>query len=646
MKRLISILLSFTMLLSVSAGVDFSAYSQTSDEVTVVNPIYEDIADYDDLTEELDDISDDGTVNNRTRSASSYGTKAQAVSTLKKAMVNRTDSITINFTTTTSSTMSSLAQEMFEAAYAQENATAAQEGDYLKWHWKSYSCSGVKQYTSSGYNYSLSYTISYMTTADEEEEVDEKISEIISSLDLDGKSTYRQLKLIHDYVCEQIRYDYDHVYTSSYLAQYTTYAALFDGYAVCQAYATLFYRLCWEVDISTRVITSYYHAWNISELDGSFYNIDCTWDDTENDDTSDENGNYWSDTYTYNYFLCGSQEFDDSSHEREDEYLTDEFNEEYPMADSRYVCTHSDIEYSVPDGADCTVGFDMNKVCANCGEILGTETVSATSHTYSEEIIAATCTTDGYTLHTCTLCGNSYESDAVEATGHTVVTDKAVAATCTSTGLTKGSHCSVCGTVITAQTTVAKLGHTYKSVVTKATLEKNGKIVKSCTRSGCSAKTTTTIYYPKTIKLSSTSYTYDGETHKPSVTVKDSKGNKISSKYYTVTYSNSKSKYVGKYTVKIKFKGNYSGTKTLTYTIKPRATTISKITAKSKGFTVKWSRKTAQTTGYQIQYSTSKDFSNAKTVTISKNSTGSKTISKLKAKKKYYVRVRTYKTVK
>ena len=80
--------------------------------------------------------------------------------------------------------------------------------------------------------------------------------------------------------------------------------------------------------------------------------------------------------------------------------------------------------------------------------------------------------------------------------------------------------------------------------------------------------------------------------------------------------------------------------------LKPSATTISKVTAKSKGFTVKWKKQTKNTTGYQIQYSTDKNFKkNNKTVTVSKNSTTSKTISKLKAKKKYYVRVRTYKTV-
>ena len=147
------------------------------------------------------------------------------------------------------------------------------------------------------------------------------------------------------------------------------------------------------------------------------------------------------------------------------------------------------------------------------------------------------------------------------------------------------------------------------------------------------------------VALSATSYTYNGKVKKPSVTVKDAKGKKISSKYYTVSYSKGR-KNVGQYTVTIKFKGNYSGTVKKTFTIKPKATTLSKVTAGKKAFTVKWKKQATQTTGYQIQYSTSSKFKSAKTVTVSKNKTTSKKISKLKAKKKYYVRIRTYKTVK
>ena len=190
--------------------------------------------------------------------------------------------------------------------------------------------------------------------------------------------------------------------------------------------------------------------------------------------------------------------------------------------------------------------------------------------------------------------------------------------------------------------------HNYKTRTTKATTSKNGSIVtKCCTACGNVPKDAkvTTIYYPKTITLSTTSYTYNGKVKKPSVTVKDAKGKKISSKYYTVSYSKGR-KNVGRYTVTIKFKGNYSGTVKKTFTIKPKAATLSKVTAGKKAFTVKWKKQTTQTTGYQIQYSTSSKFKNAKTVTVSKNKTTSKKISKLKTKKKYYVRIRTYKTVK
>lgn len=149
----------------------------------------------------------------------------------------------------------------------------------------------------------------------------------------------------------------------------------------------------------------------------------------------------------------------------------------------------------------------------------------------------------------------------------------------------------------------------------------------------------------KKIKLSKTSYVYDGKVKKPSVTVYDSNGKKIDAKYYTVSYAKGR-KNVGRYTVKVTAKGNYKGTLSSSFTIKPKATSISKLTAGKKKFTVKWKKQAVQSTGYQIQHSTSSKFKNAKTVTVSNSKATSKKISKLKAKKKYYVRVRTYKTIK
>ena len=193
--------------------------------------------------------------------------------------------------------------------------------------------------------------------------------------------------------------------------------------------------------------------------------------------------------------------------------------------------------------------------------------------------------------------------------------------------------------------TVAHNTHIYKQMVTKATTAKDGQSYKKC--SVCGAVTgKTVIAKASNIKLSKTAYTYNGKVQKPSVTVKNSKGKALKNGTdYKISYPKGM-KNVGKYTVKVTLKGNYSGSKSMTYNINPKGTSVSKVKAAKKGFKVTWKKQATQTTGYQVQYSTSSKFKKAKTVTISKNKTTSKSVSKLSAKKKYYVRVRTYKTVK
>ena len=254
-----------------------------------------------------------------------------------------------------------------------------------------------------------------------------------------------------------------------------------------------------------------------------------------------------------------------------------------------------------------------------------------------------TCTKDGYKLYTCQICNAQYK-EIIKAKGHTIVTDKGVPATCTGSGLTSGTHCSTCGAIVTAQQIISAKGHTYKRTVTPATTSKDGKIVKKC--SVCGATVTSSIAKIFTVSLSAVNYTYNGGVKTPSVTVKDSKGKKLSKgKDYTVSYSSGR-KNVGRYAVKIKLKGNYSGTVTKTFDIVPKGTSIKKISASKKGFKVYWKAQKKNTTGYEIQYSTAKSFKNAKTVKVSKNSATSQSVAKLSGKKKYFVRVRTYKTVK
>ena len=262
------------------------------------------------------------------------------------------------------------------------------------------------------------------------------------------------------------------------------------------------------------------------------------------------------------------------------------------------------------------------------------------AHDYGSDNVCDTCGYDKTVPHT-----------------HNLTLVAAKAATCTTGGKEAYYKCEGCGkfyedvlgtkeiTDLASWGNIAKIAHTTKQTVTKATPTANGKIVNYC--SVCK-KTLSTTVIPKasSIKLKATSLTYNGKVRTPKVIVKDRTGKTlVKNTDYTVSYAKGR-KYVGKYAVKITFKGKYSGTKTLYFTIKPKATSISSLTAGSKKFTVKWKKQATQTTGYQVQYSASSKFSKAKTVTVGKNTTVSKKISKLSGKKKYYVRVRTYKTVK
>ena len=114
-------------------------------------------------------------------------------------------------------------------------------------------------------------------------------------------------------------------------------------------------------------------------------------------------------------------------------------------------------------------------------------------HKFGEWTITeeASCTKDGEKVRVCSLC-NKTETETIPATGHTEVIDKAVAATCTKTGLTEGIHCSVCNAVIKAQETVPAKGHKYVDTVVKPTYTAKGYTLHKCSVCGESYKDTYT----------------------------------------------------------------------------------------------------------------------------------------------------------
>ena len=126
------------------------------------------------------------------------------------------------------------------------------------------------------------------------------------------------------------------------------------------------------------------------------------------------------------------------------------------------------------------------------GSLVDGETLSGISYsrdageTAGENNITATETSGSNSNYVLTL-----QTGKLTIVDHTVVTDSAVAPTCTTTGLTEGSHCSVCSKVITAQTTVPALGHDWSgewTVINQPTDTEEGKKEKTCSREGCGVK--------------------------------------------------------------------------------------------------------------------------------------------------------------
>lgn len=182
--------------------------------------------------------------------------------------------------------------------------------------------------------------------------------------------------------------------------------------------------------------------------------------------------------------------------------------------------------------------------------------------------------------------------------------------------------------------------HTYNTITIPATMQADGDFYNKCSVCGATTQSKT-IYRISKVALAKTSYTYTGKSIKPEIIVTDSNGSAISKTDYTVSYKNNT--VPGSAAATIKFKGDYAGTVTKTFTIKPKAAKISKAAGGVRAITVKWSKQKGD--GYEVQYSASRSFAGKKTVSVKSASTKSKKLTKLKSKTKYYVRVRVYKKI-
>ncbi|MBE6687465.1 MAG: hypothetical protein E7591_09615, partial [Ruminococcaceae bacterium] len=143
--------------------------------------------------------------------------------------------------------------------------------------------------------------------------------------------------------------------------------------------------------------------------------------------------------------------------------------------------------YEVTDvvAPTCTVNGYTVYTCSVCGDSYNADPVDAEGHPYEAVVTEPTCTEGGYTTYTCAVCGDTYVADETEALGHTEVIIPAVAPTCTEEGSTEGKYCDVCGEVITAVEVVAPNGHSYEVTdVVAPTCTVNGYTVYTCSVCG------------------------------------------------------------------------------------------------------------------------------------------------------------------
>ena len=223
-----------------------------------------------------------------------YLTETEAVAALRKQMVARKETMTLNVKLPSGTDIEEAVTGIWDKAMEHVSGSGT-TGDYLHWQHSGYDCPPVDYWDD---DTNITFTVTFQrhpktsaiwfTTAAQEAALTNYIrNTVLPQLSLSGKTTYQKVQAIYNWITANVKYDYSHLSDPTYLTQYTAYAAAVQKKAVCQGYANLFYRLANDAGVDCRIITGKAyngtqtedHAWNIVRMeDEKYYCLDATWD--------------------------------------------------------------------------------------------------------------------------------------------------------------------------------------------------------------------------------------------------------------------------------------------------------------------------------------------------------------------------------
>lgn len=350
----------------------------------------------------------------------------------------------------------------------------------------------TKYYKGVFYYHTLDYSVSYERYS----KTIAKLNDVIKSLDLEGKSDYEKCKAIREWIGKNVKYDDEYFKNPGSCPRKNAHnmtGAILDGFAVCDGFANLFHYMASAAGLLTLFeegptkVSGLQHAWNLVQIDGIFYYIDCT------SVSLDKNGE------AYDEFLLGQDTMfnlrvtpkNDIIETTYSNISKDDWSKEYSKCNGNH-----DLNMDAPShsGARCGIkGYNGYK-CKNCNYVYR-EWIPALEHIWDNGTVtqkqdcthpeittyrctrkdvwgtngtcdgtkevetkpslgghkwqpgeitkAPTCTTAGEQKYTCTVC-NETKTEPVKAKGHNWDIKITKEATCTSNG-TYRRTCKTCG---------------------------------------------------------------------------------------------------------------------------------------------------------------------------------------------------------